>query len=244
MKTIWTIIAVVAVLNLLAIGGLVGWLQSSGRLSRERVTALRSAFAQPVAMEVAAKEQAAAEAKKAEDDKAAAEKAAIPPKPASDVIAEQRFRDEQQAQVLLRQQQDLENLRASLMTKLSELESREKKLEAEKKAFAADRARIAEIEGTKQFRDALTTLESQKAKDAKAVLNALLEGKQEDQAVAYLAKMDEGKRAKVIAEFVKDNPPLAAELLERLRTRGVTMPSPTPGADGVQQARANEPSAK
>lgn len=242
MKTLWTILAVVAVMNILAILGLAAWLKGTGRLSRERVEALKTTFATTVAEEQAARERNEAAAKQAAVAAAAAEKAAVPPKPASDVIAEQRFREDQRAQVLLRQQQDLENLRTSLMARLDELVVREKKLEADKAAFAAERARIAEIEGAKQFQTALAALEGQKPKDAKLVLNALIEGKQQDQAVAYLAKMDEGKRAKVLAEFVKDSPPLAAELLERLRTRGVTMASPAPGGDGVQQAAANEPS--
>lgn len=41
------------------------------------------------------------------------------------------------------------------------------------------------------------------------------------QVVSYLNAMDEGVRAKVLQEFLKDDPKLAAELLERLRVRGV-----------------------
>jgi hypothetical protein len=41
------------------------------------------------------------------------------------------------------------------------------------------------------------------------------------QVVAYLDAMEERVRNRIIAEFVKDDPALAAELLERLRTHGV-----------------------
>jgi hypothetical protein len=37
--------------------------------------------------------------------------------------------------------------------------------------------------------------------------------------------MEERVRAKVIAEFVKEDRTVAADLLERLRTRGVSLPT-------------------
>lgn len=54
------------------------------------------------------------------------------------------------------------------------------------------------------------------------------------QVVSYLNAMDEGIRAKVIQEFLKDDPKLAAELLEKLRVRGVP--------PVIRGAQANEPS--
>lgn len=238
MKSLWTIIAVVALLNVLAIGALLGWLQSSGRLSRERALAVKQVFTTTVEQEKAQKAALEAEAKLKEAERLAAEKAGMPPKPAGEVIAEQQFREEQKAQMLHRQQQDLENLRASLMSKLADLETREKRLAADRAAFAEERRRIAETEGQAQFKAALATLEGQKPKDAKLVLQSLITARQMPQVVSYLAKMDEGKRSKVLAEFVKDDPAVAADLLERLRTRG--MAPPTPPQD-PQQAAANEP---
>jgi hypothetical protein len=40
-----------------------------------------------------------------------------------------------------------------------------------------------------------------------------------DQVVAYLNAMEDRTRTKIITEFQKQDPALAAELLERLRTR-------------------------
>jgi len=238
MKSIWSILAVVAVLNIVAIGSLLGWLHSSGRLSRERALAIKQVFTKTVEQERAEQSIREADAMRADDERKLTEKAGMPPKPAGEVIAEQQFRDEQKTQTLQRQQQDLENLRASLLSKLADLESREKKLAAERIAFAEERKRIAENDGQAQFKLALTTLEGQKPKDAKSVLASLIAGRQMPQVVSYLAKMDEGKRAKVVAEFVKDDPAVAADLLERLRTRGMSPPSPTPDPP---QAAANEP---
>jgi hypothetical protein len=239
MKSLWTILAVVAVANILTIAALVGWLHQSGRLNRERAMAVKQVFSKTVEQERADKAEAEAAARAEQERLKAEAKAAEPPLSASDVIADRQFRDEQRAQVLQRQQRDLENLRAGLMAKLADLESREKKLAADREAFAAERKRIAETEGQEQFRKALATLEGQRPRDAKAVLRSMLETRQGEQVIAYLSKMDESKRSKIVAEFVKDDPALAADLLERLRTRGMAPPgSPSSPA----QAVANDPS--
>ena len=93
----------------------------------------------------------------------------------------------------------------------------------------------------KQFRTALETLEAQKPKDAKATLQAMIDADGGNattggtgaaakasptaggrkQVVTYLTAMDEEMRSKVMAEFIKTDPRLAAELLEQLRTRGI-----------------------
>lgn len=225
MRRIWTVIALLSVMNILAIGGLLGWLKISDRLSKERVESLKKIFVRTVAQEQA--DAAAVVVQAAEEKKSADEKArmAIPPETAAEKIAAQKQEDEQSLQAIQRKQQELESLRASLMSELAKLEGREKQLAAEKAAFAGERARIADTEGAKHFKDALATLEGQKPKDAKQVLKALIDASQKHQAVSYLAKMEEGKRSKVIAEFVKDDAGLAADLLERLRTRGTVVPA-------------------
>ena len=236
MKTLWNILAVVAVLNILAFAGGLLWLKSSDRLSKERVAAVRERFIKTVAQEQTDKQTADLAGKQKEADVAAAEKMAIPLTTAAEKITDQQLRGDQQSQMLLRQQQIVENMQASVMLQLAKLEEREKKLEEDKRAFAAERRKIAETEGDKQFQVALSTLEGQKAKDAKQVLRALLDQKLSDQVVAYLARMEEGKRSKVMAEFVKDDPGMAAELLERLRTRGIVVPPP----GSLAQASAHE----
>ena len=243
MKAIWNILAVMAIVNLLALGGAAAWLNGSGRLSKERIEAVRKRFLKTVAQEKDEVAAAEDEAKRKQAEEAQAKKMAVPPTTASEQITEQRLKDDQQSQLLLRQQQDLDNLRASLMSNLAKLEEREKKLADDKKAFARERQRVAEIEGDKHFQVALSTLEGQKPKDAEQVMKAMLEQRQSDQVVAYLAKMDEGKRSKVMAEFVKDGqagPGLAADLLERLRTWGITVPPPAPPPESLAQAPAHE----
>ncbi|MBY0310459.1 MAG: hypothetical protein K2W85_00160 [Phycisphaerales bacterium] len=233
MKAIWNILAIFAVLNVLAVGGLLGWLGTSNRLNSERINAIRTALARTIEQEKAEAAMKEMEAKQQADEKAKQARLAEPPVTAGEKIAEQQFRDEQRQQMLLRQQQELENLRSSLLAQLAKLEEREKKLETDRKAFEAERTRLAAMDQDKQFKLALSTLENQKPKDAKLMMSALLERQEHEQVVAYLAVMEEGKRGKVLAEFVKDDSQVAADLLERLRRRGLAAPvaPPVPAAE-------------
>ena len=95
--------------------------------------------------------------------------------------------------------------------------------EAEKADFEDWRERLLEIEGADQFKKTLTTYEGMKAKDAKASLQALLDLGDRDQVVTYLSSMDERKRTKIMTEFNKDDPGVAAGLLEALRMRGTEL---------------------
>jgi len=232
MKKIWMILSTLAIANVLAIGGFVAWLQATDRLDKERFESVRQMFKVTLAQEKQAKTEelmnAAAEATKA----AADAKDALPPETATEKIAEKQLQAEKDLQLVLRKQQELENLRGFLLKQLADLERREGLLTAQRLAFESERKKIAETEGAAQFKTALATLEAQKPKDAKAVLKALIDSKNADQVISYLAKMDEGKRGKVIAEFVKDEPAVAAELLEKIRTRGLT-PSAIAAANGV-----------
>lgn len=246
MKRLWMIISTLAIANLLAIGGLLAWLHSSDRLNKERVQSIRTMLATTVAQDAQAKVEA--DTKVAQEQAAAAEeaKAAEPPITAEDRIAERQLDAEKQLQAVLRQKQELASLRDGLMRQLDDIERRERELIQQRTQFEADRKRFAENEGTQQFKAALSTLESQKPKDAKAVLGALLEARQTEQVVAYLTRMDESKRSKIIAEFVKDAPTVAADLLERIRTRGLnpatSADSPASGPVAAANADAANPS--
>lgn len=222
MKRLWMIVSTLAIANVLAIAGFLGWLHMTDRLSRARFESVRQMLKVTVTQEQQTAAEAEAAAQQAEAEAKDHAKAEAPPENAAEVIAEKQRQAEKELQLVLRKQQELESLRSFLLKQLADLETRETKLAAEVKAFHADRERLAEVEGAAQFKAALTTLEAQKPRDAKLVLQALIGASQTEQVVSYLAKMDPDKRAKVIAEFVKDEPAVAADLLERIRTRGTT----------------------
>lgn len=245
MKTIWTVIVSMCIANVLAIGGVVVWLKASDRLNMDRVKLVRQTFSRTVSAEKLDEAQRAVDAERAKQEQAQADRMAQPPRSAEATIEKSRVEDEQRLQTILRKQQELESLRGAIARQSAALEEREKKLLADREAFKAERERIAQTEGAKQFQDALTTLEGQRPKDAKMVLKALIDAKQREQAVSYLAKMEESKRSKVLAEFVKEDATLAADLLERLRTRGTVVPAVQPGstphdAPSAQQTVASD----
>ena len=94
---------------------------------------------------------------------------------------------------------------------------------AERDSFNAMRKRIADIEGDEQFQKALTLYQSLQPKDAANTLKELYERGDIEQVVAYLNAMESRKASKIVAQF---EPPVAADLLERLRTRGLVAAAP------------------
>ncbi len=245
MKKLWTLICILALANLMAIAGLVGWLVSSGRLDADRLRAVKVLLGETTA---AQKAREAAEAAEAEGRTAAASAEgdrgiALSSAELLSVRLEMSEIDRQRAQMLQRQTQDL---RQSLLREIATFESDRSQFLAERQSFEAENRRIAEIDGGRQFRKAVKTLEGLKASDAASLLLALIDGGpakapeltgvsagaapvdgrelREDgmvRAVAYLNALPDRTRVKIIAEIAKDQPRLAAELLERIRTRGM-----------------------
>lgn len=222
MKSIWLILSMLALANILAIGGVLAWLSTTDRLNSERVTKIREMLAKPVAVE--AEELAAQTVAHAQAVEKAAqeEKLARPPIPAADRIAADQADAELALQRMLRRQREIDDLGSQLLRRQDELDRREKELLDRIAAFETQKAKYMEIEGTAQFRTALATLEGLKAREAKATLEVLMTEGRGDEVIAYLAKMDERKRAAIMSEFAKEQPAVAADLLERLRTRGVS----------------------
>lgn len=222
MRSIWLILSMLALANILALGGVLSWLGATDRLNSERITKIREMLAKPAAVEA---EELAAQAvahTQAAEKAAEEEKLARPPIPAADRIAADQAEAELALQRMLRRQREIDDLGSQLLRRQDELDRREKELVDRIATFEAQKSKYLEIEGTAQFQTALTTLEGLKAREAKATLEVLMTDGRNDEVIAYLAKMDERKRSGIMSEFAKEQPAVAADLLERLRTRGVT----------------------
>jgi hypothetical protein len=220
MKTITKAILVVAIFNLLAVFLGAGWLLSSGRMSKSRVLELTQLFDEPVAVdEAAVKAEAAALEKELE----AQEK----PLPAFPLNADERTlvrveMTQVDRQRLDRMKREVENLQASLRRERSLIEMDRKSLDSEIEDFDLMRARLADLEGGKQFKKSLSTLSGLKPKDAKAVISTLLNDSKKEEVVSYLSAMDGRIRTQIMGEFIKaGEEQLAADLLESLRLRGL-----------------------
>jgi flagellar motility protein MotE (MotC chaperone) len=229
MKSMKRAILFILILNLLAMLGGIGWLFSSGRMSKDRVLELTNLFEEPVAIE---------DARLKSEEQAAAAVEAAKPKPLPDTALNSDERNLVRVEMtqvdmarLERMKREVESLQAILRQERAELSRERKLLEEERTDFEEMRDRLAGLEGGKQFKKALGSLTGMKAKDAKTVLSTMLdEGDKYEEVVSYLSAMDERARTSILTEFVKAGEnQLAADLLESVRLRGLE----TTTADGT-----------
>jgi flagellar motility protein MotE (MotC chaperone) len=221
LRRVWWIISTLALANVLAIVGLIGWLAASGRINGERVEELREVFMQTVAAEDAAEEQAQIEAERAALEAAEAAKSGKPP-----ITAEQRME-------IIRDYSDLIALRTervrretgdlidTLMTQQARLATEREAFDREKADFEQMRAEIADLEGSEQFEKTLKIYTTVKADEASNMMRALLAAGELDQVIAYLSAMPSRTASKIISNFEDEDPALAAGLLENLREYGL-----------------------
>ncbi len=221
MRTLWTILSTLAVANLLALLGVAGWLKATDRISADRLEKIRLVLARPVAQERAEAERTEAESRR--EAEAAAEKAKEGSVPLSsgDLLRVKLQLSEADRKRVEAMESEVSNLRQLLSTEREALDAERTRLESEKAAFAAMREDIVKKEGDRQFRKALATYEGLKPDEAKQVFQQLITEKKTDDVVSYLNAMDEDQRTKIVAVFVEEDPRVAADLLERLRTRGM-----------------------
>lgn len=230
MKMLWNAMAVLAIANLLGIIGFVLWLKSSDRLDSTRVQKIRELLSVTISEEAS---KQAVETKKAGEEQKAAEQVAKrtgEAETSAEAIDKARDKQDAQAASMLRVKEEIKQLQASLLKQQADLDRDKAGVEALRKRLEAKQAEINKVGGTAQFKQALAALEAQKAPAARQVLQALISENKREEALDYLAAMDETKRAKVMTEFIKADERLAAGLLESLRLRGVVETRPATAA--------------
>lgn len=222
MKTLLKSVVILALLHFLLIAGFVGWFVGTGRLDERRVNELRQMIEEPVADrdKREAEEQQAIEVALAE--KEALENPAIPLS-SDDRITRKLNASEADQQKVQRMRRDVMDLQRMLQTERAQLDEARTEFLAEKAAFEQARERIRQTEGTEQFKAALETIQAMKAAQAHSLLNETLNAGPEgtETVIAYLDNLEDRKRAEILGKFEDEDPALAANLLELLRTRGV-----------------------
>jgi hypothetical protein len=235
MKRVWNMLAFLAIVNLIAIGGFVGWLAASDRLNTDRLRAVREVLKPTIS------EQSAEEARHVvEADAKAKEAAEAARRAGAPISSDQKIEDRHQAQDILDQQlvrmkEEARQLKEQIQTRREELEKQTAALDAARGEFDRRQAEWKQLSQDEQFQQAVGALEAQKPSDAAKVLNAILAvaplpqnteqpsqqaKKQKEIVIRYMAAMADRSRAKILAEFIKTDEKLAAELLEDLRKRG------------------------
>ncbi len=244
MKTIWNILSVLAVANLLAILGFVGWLKSTERLDLGRVRAVKEALVETIPAQQAREAELAA-AKEADAKLVAAKaKESKPPMTAQEKLAVRLEATELDTQRYKKLQSDIEAMQTNLRAQAERLNAERAAFEAEKSSFAALRKEIETKTADEQFKKTLAALEGMDTKNAVQTLQELLAGAGaaaagtagaanptdpavagEDRVMRYMNAMSPSKRNEILNALGKTQPQLAAKLLERLRTYGVLAPS-------------------
>ncbi len=238
MKTISKVITIVAIAHLLALIGFIGFLIGTNRLNRERVDAVRDIFMVTIPDEVAAKE---AEVKVDEEKKQAAMMESLKDDPLLPVLypdgpdmggamglnSEQRSARMASEDELLREREmrftkDQEHLKRTLEEENRKLQKGWDDLRANQAAFQAEIERQRKLRDDEQFQKMVSILKGLPAKDIKGKLDAFLAQKKMDLVIDILDAFDARTSQKVMKEYksVAENA-LAAELLERLKDRGM-----------------------
>lgn len=238
MKIIWNALALLAIAHVLAILGLVGWLAATQRISRERLDTVRAVLREPVPVELARVEAEQAKTEQTQGEKAAAQ-LPDPPLSAVEQIEDATMLNAAGDLRLDRLRRETEDLARTLDIERRRIEEDRAALESERTAFDAMRVELKRVEGDAQFKKALGVLKELKPADARAMLEQVINGAAGavlgdpapgiDRAVAYLNAMGSSESAAIIAQFAKDSPDVAADLLERIRVQGLVTAS-APGA--------------
>ena len=221
MKALFTAVAALAIVHLLAVAGFVGWFGASGRVDDRRLAELNTMVAETTA---ARDTREAEEAAEAEADQLAAEAAAQDiPLTAEQQIDRKLSLSEADRQVVQRMRREVEDLRRALAAERDLLDEQRNEFIAERDAFNREREKITATEGEEQFQQVLATLKGMKSDLAHELLSTTIDQEPEGEtiAVAYLDNLPARNRAKILDEFNTQDPALAARLLERLRTRGI-----------------------
>lgn len=251
MKTLWNAIAVLAIANFVALLALTAWLWRQERLNPDRVERIRVMLAETAPEEEArlAEEQALAEEEAAMLEQEARENGVLP-------VSTQELLDERMQAVRLDRQRaerlrrEVDDLKRTLTRERFAIDRDREQLRRDRAQFDALRRTIDEIEGSEQFQNALSVLRGLKPDAAKALLvEEISRGTTNEDGVdtgllrviTYLDALPERQRTKVMNEFVQDDPPLAAQLLEGLRTKGLAPEDDDGGDQGAPGLAANQP---
>jgi len=222
-RTLWTVLATIALANLFAIGGFVGWLVTTDRLDGDRFEQIRTLFSETIT-EVTAREEAeqveadaiALAAQEEEDSK-------LPPLSAEDRLLRQTEFDTILQQQVERTRRTIADMRRALDEEQTSFKNERDEFETERAVYEKMRAKIAAVEGDVQFKKALKLYESLRPNNAAQTLTQIYQQGERDQVVSYLNEMESRKASKILAQF---EPAMAADLLERLRTRGLVAAVP------------------
>lgn len=182
MKRVYHILALMALINLFAVAGLIGFLVYSGKLTRER--------ADQIAAILRGEELAGA------SSAAASQPAATTTAPAGsrETIARDQARKELYALMAERHLREMEDRRLLNQQIQLDVNRQLEKIEQDKKSFEEQRQELAEVNRQDGFERELALFNSIDPKNARDQLKM----RKDADAVLLMMKMDEGRARKVV----------------------------------------------
>ncbi len=225
-KSIPGVLVTIIIANLAAVAAFFVWLGVSGRLSSERLDEVREIFKTTVAHDLAAEAEAEAEQARIERELLESGNPGQPPLDTDAIMhlwdrrdAEANERYQREAASLRYIREDIEQRRAALQAEIERFEQRVARFEDE-------RDRVATLQSSEQFQQTVKLYSLTDAETAKNMMMTLLDAGETEQVIAYLDALKAEVSQPILAAFAEENPKLAADLLERLRTMGVQPEAP------------------
>jgi len=191
--------------TLIAEGIMVGYVWSKWQLDREKVARI-------VAVARGIEQQAAAETAKPVREEVG------PEQPSYEQVVEARALKDKD---LALREQSLANALAQFQTDQDKLAENEKRYQADRNEFETRLAATAKDAKNAGQEDVRRILQSVKPRQAKELLQQMLENKEQDEVVSLLSGMTDSKRAKIIAEFKTADESKKIEEVLRLIRKGV-----------------------
>lgn len=223
MRTLWNGLSFLAVVNLLALLILAGWLWQSGRLDVDRARAVRDVLAPTIAEEEAAAVKQEMAVLEAAGEAAAADRAQNPPLPGAVHAALRTQLRGVEHEVSRRLDEERRRLAAELDAREAALSLREDAVAARERALDTTQGEQIAIDAQAQFQKVVEQYELAAPKVAKEWVLTLVANGETDTIVRYLDAMDARAARKILNEFKReDEARLAADLLERVAVLGQT----------------------
>ena len=243
MKTIWNIMSILAIANLVAMAMIGGWLAASGRLNGDRFNEAKSLFSSTIMQDVS--EQAVAD-QAAQDIAEDAEAQALltslgegeigPGEPidAANLLNVKLELSEIDLQRQQRLERDLRTMSAQLAMRENSLNDLLDTIKQRQLAFEDQQKEIKRTLGSKQFKKTLATLSEMKPKTATRMILSMQQGAQlvagsaldnDTQVLAILNGLEDDFRAQILSEILSTDEKLAGRLLHGLQTFGQRVPT-------------------
>ena len=236
MKTLWSIVTVMAVANLLALAGFIGWLGGSGRIDESRLREVQRIFAPTVADAAAAAARAQSDAELQAEQADRAERLANPPLTASAVLASRELAADAAAQEVLRVRQEVRERQAELQLEADRLAEERATFLAERDAWQSRRDAEQQRVADEQFTQLVALFSTLKPRDARDLILEMEARNEREDVVRLLDALEIRAAAKIVSELrTPEQRRLASELLARLRDLGQDLP-----ADGSPQESSND----